>query len=273
MRGKTITGEFSRLRRDGAIGYHSLSANPVLDGDRVIGLEGFLIDVTERKRAEERLRESADRLALILEATSGGVWDWNIPSGHAVFSPRYSTMLGYEPEEFAKSYASWRSLVHPDDFERVNQHHADHFAGHTDFSIEFRMREKSGNWHWIHSRGLLIERDAEGRPVRMVGTHSDIQERKRAEEALRQSEERHRAILQTAMDGFWVADRRQRLLEVNESYCRMSGYSAEELLAMRISDLEAEETARETAGHIQRLVAQGESSFRVPTPPQGWDHF
>ena len=91
-------------------------------------------------------------------------------------------MLGYDPQEFAGNYKSWQDLVHPDDSERVKQHHADHFAGLTDFSIEFRMKEKSGNWHWIHSRGLLIERDAEGKPLRMVGTHSDIQARKRAEE-------------------------------------------------------------------------------------------
>src|SRR5205085_1799878 len=127
-------------------------------------------------------RANGDRLAVILEATSGGFWDWNIQTGDVVFSPRYSTMLGYDPEEFAGNYKSWKNLVHPDDVERVKQHHVDHFAGLTAFSIEFRIREKSGNWHWIHSRGLLIERDGEGKPLRMVGTHSDIQPRKRAEE-------------------------------------------------------------------------------------------
>ncbi len=185
---RRITGEVHSMHyqvrgryRDGSIRDVEVYRSTVQLNGRP-ALVGTLVDITERKRAEETLRESAERFALILEATSGGVWDWNIPSGDAVFSPRYSTMLGYEPEEFAKSYKSWGSLVHPDDIERVRQHHADHFAGHTDFSIEFRMREKSGNWHWIHSRGLVIEWDAEGRPVRMVGTHSDIQERKRAEE-------------------------------------------------------------------------------------------
>ena len=86
-------------------------------------------------------------------------------------------------------------------------------------------------------------------------------ERKQAAEALRESEERHRTILQTAMDGFWLVDTQGRLLEVNEAYCRMSGYSEQELLAMRIPDLEAIETAEDTAAHIQKIMAQGEDRF------------
>ncbi len=130
------------------------------------------------------LRGNAALLFQILEATSGGVWDWNIPSGNAVFSSRYAIMLGYEPEEFPKNYQSWSRLVHPHDLHRVKQAHADHIVKHKDFSVEFRMREKSGDWHWIHSRGILIERDAKGKPVRMVGTHTNIQEHKLAEESL-----------------------------------------------------------------------------------------
>jgi PAS domain S-box-containing protein len=84
---------------------------------------------------------------------------------------------------------------------------------------------------------------------------------RRADEALRQSEERHRIVLQTAMDGFWRADMQGRLIEVNAAYCRMSGYSAQELLTMRISDLEVAETEDDTAGHIHKVVAQGEDRF------------
>jgi PAS domain S-box-containing protein len=85
--------------------------------------------------------------------------------------------------------------------------------------------------------------------------------RQRAEEALRESKERHRTILQTAMDGFWLADTQGRLLEVNEAYCWMSGYSESELLTMRVSDLEVDETADDTAAHVQKIIAQGEDRF------------
>jgi PAS domain S-box-containing protein len=149
---------------------------------------GIISDITERKQATEALRTEAERLSLILEATSGGVWDWNILSGDATFSPRYTSMLGYTPSEFAESYKDWKQLVHPDDFERVNQEHLDHFHGKKEFSIEYRLREKSGAWHWIHSRGLLIERDSHGNPARMVGTHTDIQGRVQEEKKREQLE-------------------------------------------------------------------------------------
>ena len=90
-----------------------------------------------------------------------------------------------------------------------------------------------------------------------------VELRKRTEEALRESEERHRSILQTAMDGFWLIDSQGRLLEVKEAYCRMSGYSEPELLGMRISDLEADETVDGTAAHIQKIIAQGEERFEA----------
>jgi len=88
-------------------------------------------------------------------------------------------------------------------------------------------------------------------------------ERKRAEEALQDSKARHQSILQTAMDGFWLVDTQGRLLEVNETYCKMSGYSVQELLAMRIPDLEAAEAAGETAAHIQKIMEKGEDRFET----------
>ena len=133
-------------------------------------------------QAYEALQKSEERLRLVLEATSEGFWDWNIPKGDAVFSPRYSAMLGYEPDEFVKSYASWKELVHPEDFERVNQAHAEHINQGKEFAVELRMRKKSGDWCWILSRGMVVERDAEGHAIRMVGTHLNITARKQVEQ-------------------------------------------------------------------------------------------
>jgi PAS domain S-box-containing protein len=185
----------------------------------------ILVEITDRKRAEEAIRENAETLARILEATSGGVWDWNIPSGKTVFSSTYSSMLGYTPDEFATACQSMKTLVHPDDFERLNQEAQDHCQRNKEFSIEFRMREKSGGWHWVHSRGILIERDKQGNPVRMVGTHQDIQVRKQAEEAARASEERFRRAIDAAEAGLWEWDILTDQTFYSPRWCEIVGYS------------------------------------------------
>ncbi len=149
-------------------------------------------DLTQRKKAEAGLAENEERLRLILEAISEGVWDWNIPTGKAYFSSRYSGMLGYEPDEFAKDHTAWEALVHPEDFERVRRAHDEHIQEGKELCVEFRMRKKAGDWCWLRSRGVVIERDADGQAVRMVGTNLDITERKRTEQALLESGERLR---------------------------------------------------------------------------------
>ena len=99
--------------------------------------------------------------------------------------------------------------------------------------------------------------DSSGKAVQMIGVTADVTEQKLAEDELRKSEERYRTILQTALDGFCLVDTCGRLLEVNESYCRMCGYSRDELLGMRLSDLVANETIDETAVRIKRVISQG----------------
>lgn len=121
------------------------------------------------------------------------------------------------------------------------------------------MVKQDGTLFWAHLVATTAEGE-DGVPVGRLVLH-DVTERKQAEAALQESEEWHRAILETAMDGFWLTDAQGRFLHVNETYCRMSGYSAPELLAMRIPDLEAVETADDTVAHIRKIVAQGEDRF------------
>jgi len=135
--------------------------------------------------------------------------------------------------------------------------------------IATAMREGSDFFEWEHQRMngepfaadvLLTRMEVDGQ-VSMQATVRDITERKRAEWMLRVSEERHRLILGTAMDGFWLVDTQGHLLEVNEAYCRMSGYTEQELLTMTISDLEATELPVQTASHIQKVVSKGDDRF------------
>lgn len=144
----------------------------------------------ERKKVLDQLSLSEERLALTIDAVNDGLCDWNVQSGRAYFSPRAQTMLGYNPGDFSDDIDCWRHLIHPDDSTAVAEKLEEHLAGVTShYETEHRLRKKNGEYAWILTRGKVVARDKDGRALRMVGTHTDITERKTTETALRKSEE------------------------------------------------------------------------------------
>ena len=137
-------------------------------------------------RAEKiKLRESEQRWKFALEGAGDGVWDWNIQTGETVFSPQWKAMLGYADAELENSYETWESLVHPDDRSPLRSQLEDYLHGKAEnYRIEHRLRCKNGEWKWILARGMVVARDAHGKPLRMVGTHTDISVRKASEELI-----------------------------------------------------------------------------------------
>jgi len=127
------------------------------------------------------LRESEERLAMATKVADYGFWDWNIDTDQIYFSPRFCTMLGYEPEELPMEVATRDKLIHPDDRERVLPFLEEAAKEGIPYEITYRMRSKSGEWRWITGKGKLFEKDTEGRPSRIIGTQVDITEQKRAE--------------------------------------------------------------------------------------------
>gem|GEM_PF-1530836 len=144
----------------------------------------------ERAQALISLRQSEERLRLALEATRDGLWDWDISTGRVYWNDRCYTMLGYEPGEFPMSREMWEQMLHPEDrVQAVARVSEEMNRGEGRFRVEFRLRTKEGGWRWVVGRGKTVERDAAGRPSRMVGTHIDIDDLKRAE-LMRQEIER-----------------------------------------------------------------------------------
>jgi PAS domain S-box-containing protein len=154
----------------------------------------------------------------------------------------------------------WYIPVHPDDLQRARDAWLRATGTGAIYSVECRLRRADGAYRRCLIRGVPSF-DARREITQWFGTCTDIDDAKRTEAALQRSEDQYRAILQTATSGFWLADVQGRLLEVNESYCRMSGYSARELLTMRIADLEIAESAEATAAHLQQIVASGVGCF------------
>jgi rsbT co-antagonist protein RsbR len=149
---------------------------------RIDELETSVIELERTREMLEALRREEERYKLVLSATRDGFWEWNLKTHEVYYSPRYYTMLGYEPGEFDASVDAWEKLVEPNDLVAANAKSEAYFRGEIpEYQTEFRVRAKSGEWVWILSRGAIMERDENGEPVRMMGTHTDITRLKQAE--------------------------------------------------------------------------------------------
>ena len=189
----------------------------------------ILATAIDRKIMEDALKESEQRWQLAVRGTNDGIWDWNVKTSEVFFSIRWKEMLGYEEQEISNHIEEWKTRVHPDDIGRVRQVMNDHFAKITQFYIsEHRVRCKDGTYKWILDRGQA-QWDSDGNVVRMVGSQTDITERKRAEEQLRQSEERFQIVARATNDAVWDGDLLTNQVSWNQSVQTLFGYSAEEV--------------------------------------------
>ncbi|MCK9630863.1 MAG: PAS domain S-box protein [Methanoregula sp.] len=147
------------------------------------GVLGSIRDITENVRARKAIRESEVKYRLALDAKRDALWELDVPHGVGMFSPHLNTILGYAPGELDDSFATWQSLLHPDDLGSVEQIFRDQIKGKMEAHMaEYRVRTKEGGWKWILSRGKVVERDAGGNAVRIVGINTDITERKLVED-------------------------------------------------------------------------------------------
>ncbi|MCU7916831.1 MAG: PAS domain S-box protein [Candidatus Thiodiazotropha sp. (ex Epidulcina cf. delphinae)] len=147
-------------------------------------------DITYLKQTELALRQSEERFELAMQGANDGLYDWDLKTNAVYYSPRWKSMLGYRDDELENTLDTWQRLVDPEDSKRSWQMLRDYMEGQCDnFQLEFRMRHKKGHWVDVLSRAFLV-RDEQGSPIRVVGTHVDITERKRVEEELLSAQER-----------------------------------------------------------------------------------
>ena len=231
---KAVAGKFDREYRiilpDGSIRWVHDRCFPLRDETgEIYRFAGIAEDISERKQVEQSLRDSEERLQMALEGSGGGLWDWNIVTNEDYLSSRWLEMLGYEQGELPGNFSSWELLIHPDDkvwvMERLNAHLQDDSVS---YKFEYRMLTKSGEWKWIANHGKVVLRDQQGNALRMAGIHHDITDRKQAEEALRQSEERYRCLAELIPQLVWTANAEGALIDVNQRWLEFTGLTPEQ---------------------------------------------
>jgi len=211
--GKSVVNwEMQFRRRTGEVFPGSISAQLIELGDAPVILSS-IEDITARKRGEQTLRESEERLELVMEGSQLGFWDWDIETGKVHRNARWAEMLGYTLAEIEFSVGQWSDLHHPDDRAPAWRSIQDHLEGRTPaHRAEYRMLAKDGSYRWILDQARVVKRNAQGKPLRMSGTHTDITERKQVEEALRKSQAETHALLDAIPDLMFELDRDGRIL-------------------------------------------------------------
>ncbi|MBS0017900.1 MAG: PAS domain-containing protein [Arthrospira sp. SH-MAG29] len=200
--------------KDGSYRWIEWRSTPV--GDRIYAAAR---DITDRKKAEIALQESEQRWQFALEGNGDGVWDWNAQTNQVYFSRRCQQLLGFRDEEISDNIEEWKKRIHPDDkpqvFEALNQH----LNGETEQYIsEHRIQCKDGSYKWILDRGRVMYRSPDGKPLRVIGTHTDISDRKKTELALKESEEKFRQLAENIHQVFFINSAIGEMLYVSPAY-------------------------------------------------------
>ena len=238
-----------------------LNAGPLKSADgRIMGCVVTLTDITERKRTEEELRKSEARFRSVLENSRDVIYRLNIQTGRFEYiSPSVETVVGFSPDELmAQDIDTSLAMIHPDDLPAMRAMMA-HLEDAGKGELEYRQRTKTGDYRWISNQMSLIKDNA-GRPLYRGGNIRDITERKLAEEALRESEERLKLLFKSANDGIVLHNVTGEglpgeILQANEVICRMLGYTMEEMIRLKPMDIQVE--GQEEAGReLQKIHSQ-----------------
>jgi len=231
------------------------------DKGKPIGFIAVLRDITAFKAAQRKASESDLRFRSFVESANDLVYTIDPEGLFTYISPNWLEFVG-EPAEKAVG-TSFEPYVHPEDLHLCQKFLQRVLStGKKQSSVEYRVRHRDGSWRWHYSNGAPLT-DADGDVVGYLGIARDITERKEIETKLKDNERYLRSILQTTVDGFWEIDSSGRIVEVNQAYCTLSGYDRNEILGMRIGDLEAAETPEETALHFQRIMSNGQDVFET----------
>jgi PAS domain S-box-containing protein len=287
--------EASELHATLQAALHKHRAEQILRADKNRLEEAIQERTAELRRSEAELRElnasleqivaertgelhkSEEQLKYALGATSDGLWDWDLKTGNVYYSPQWVRLLGYSPEEVPQRIEFYLTVVHPDDLSPLMQVMEDHLAGRVSVKeIDIRLRTKSGDYLWVRDRGSVVATDENGKASRMVGTITDITERKQAEEALHARERQNAALLNAIPDLMFRINRAGIFLDYWAQSASDLFVPPDKIIGGNIRELMPPGNAELALEHIHATLETGEVevfefSLTVPRGPRQYE--
>ncbi|MBF0454575.1 MAG: PAS domain S-box protein [Magnetococcales bacterium] len=264
--GQEWSGEFLNKKKDGSTYWENALISSVQNNrGEITHYIAVKEDVTLRRIHDQRLK-------MALEASNDGIWDWNIETGHCFFSLRWTEMIGLSTESFAPSYESWMGRIHPDDQADLLLRLNGYLAGREEsFESEHRIKSGQGNWIWVRTKGKVTEKSVAGKPIRMVGTQSDITLIKQwvkslesSNRKLKESEENYRSLVDNVPGAVYrcAVDQDWTIFFISGAIFDLTGYPAEAFVnnqSLSFASIIHPEDAKQVQRSIQRAIHKRES--------------
>ncbi len=229
-----------------------------VDG-RPVSLSSSVLDITDRQCVEEELRLSQERLQQALRASGTGLWNWNTETNAVVFSEEWKRQLGYSGRELVDAFETWTTFLHPDDREGAIAYARQYQAAPDgDYRQEFRLRHKDGTYRWIEARASFVA-EPDGRRIRLLGSHTDITDRKLMEESIRESEERYRTLVELSPSGVFVFCEGRTVYVNRTGTILMGARETQEILDRPTFDFIHPDYHQEVRENVKRLLSGGVS--------------
>ena len=208
LRGERHETETRFEQADGSTHYYRNLFFPAHDaGGTVIGIIITTKNITEKKKAQQAIQDSEERLQFALEAAHQGVWDWNLETNEVIYSASYKKLYGFADDDLKNDVSEWITRIHPEDQQLVYDSVVNHLQSENPvYDTQYRIRDKDGRYRWVMAKGRLLRRDETGKPLRMIGTHTDITEAIEREEALRRINERFDSMMKATHELLWEWD-------------------------------------------------------------------
>ncbi|MFO7978114.1 MAG: PAS domain S-box protein [Bacteroidales bacterium] len=236
--GKGMRVEFQIRNKNEEVIWVDFSAR-LIDFNNKPAFLGVALNINDKKQFEAKLIEAEERYSLILLATNDGISDYSLESDSLYLSLQWKEMLGYQEKDVADTLEAWIDLIHPEDHNKALKMFKKIREGEIpDLETEYRMRCKDGSYRWVQVK-LSVVFDNQSKPVRVLGTHSDVTEKKKNEEILRESEYRYKSLFsQNSVVMLIINPDTGDIEDANASACSYYGYSQQELVSMNINDID-----------------------------------